>query len=135
MKEAKVFTLEEANGLLPQLSELLAVLRSKGDEIGHLEVKIDAQELVSDPESELRARELGMLTKKHQSLISQFYQIVDEIHSHGCFLKDVDVGLIDFYGSVNGKVVFYCWLLGEEKVSFWHEVDKGFASREQLLES
>jgi hypothetical protein len=28
--------------------------------------------------------------------------------------------------------VFLCWKLGEESVTFWHEVDAGFAGRQPL---
>ena len=132
MNELKLFTLHEANGLIPRLSELLARLHEKRDEINSMEVKIDALELIT--EHAHRAEELNDLTQAHQVLAAEFYHLVDEIHACGCFLKDLDIGLVDFYGVVDGEVVYLCWRLGETQVCHWHEVGKGFANRHPLNE-
>jgi hypothetical protein len=31
-----------------------------------------------------------------------------------------------------GRPVFLCWRLGEERVGFWHEVESGFLGRKPL---
>ena len=130
--EVKVFTLEEANELLPVLTELLHDLRKKRDQAAEIEVQIDALELVSNGGENTSARELEKLIEKHQQVVSEFYDMVDEIQSNGCFLKDVDLGLIDFYGVVEGRIVCLCWRLGEERIGFWHDVKEGYADREPL---
>jgi len=132
MDQPRVFTIEEANKFLPQITALLKLLQAKRDEVSRAEVKIDSLELIADMKSEVDKGEFTKLIELHQVLVREFYAIVEEIHSFGCYLKDVDMGLIDFYGLVEGKVVFYCWHLGEEKVSYWHEVGSGYASRQSL---
>ena len=126
MNELKVFTQEEANQLLPVLIQLLDRLHSKRDQVAELEVQIDASELVSGTSSQ----ELVQLMAKHRQLVAEFYDAVDQIHAHGCFLKDVDLGLIDFYGVVDGRIVYLCWRLGEERIEYWHEVDEGYTARQ-----
>jgi hypothetical protein len=48
-------------------------------------------------------------------------------------LKGTD-GLCDFYSVMDGREVFLCWRLGEPEVSYWHELDAGFAGRQPLAE-
>ena len=130
--EVKVFSLEEANSLIPLLTELIRKLHEKREEAVGIEVQIDALELVSGHENGTAAQEKERLMAKHRRLVGEFYEMVDEIHSHGCFLKDADLGLIDFYGIVEGHVVYLCWRLGEERVAFWHEISQGYAARQPL---
>lgn len=132
MNELKIFTLEEANQLLPLLTDLLVDLQEKRDEVAEFEVQIDAQELVSSQVESTPAYELNDLINKHRQAVDEFYAVVDEIHSHGCLLKDVDLGLIDFCGVVEGEKVYFCWRLGEEQIGFWHEISGGYANRQPL---
>jgi hypothetical protein len=51
----------------------------------------------------------------------------------GIQIKDYGRGLIDFPSMKNGKVILLCWQLGEgDEVSWWHEVEAGFAGRQPL---
>ena len=131
--EVKVFTLDEANELLPVLSELIGALQEKRGEVTKVELEVDAHELmdVQDAKSE---SEFQNLIEKHQRLVDEFYAIVDEIHSYGCFLKDADLGLVDFYSAVDGRPVFLCWRFGEEGINFWHEIESGYTSRKPINE-
>ncbi len=133
--EVKVFTLVEANELLPILTELIHNLRKRRDQAAEVEIQIDALELISGSTEGASARELEKLTEKHRQAVVEFYKIVDEIQSHGCLLKDVDLGLIDFYGVVEGRIVCLCWQLGEQQISFWHDVKEGYASRQSFDEN
>ena len=132
--EARVFTLEEANDLLPGLSELIAALQEKRDAVAEIEVQIDAYELVAAGAKKKSDPQFERLMTEHQRVADEFHTIVDEIHSYGCFLKDVDLGLIDFYGTMNGRLVFWCWQSGEKQIGFWHEVDEGYPGRKPLEE-
>ena len=122
MKENQVrlFTVEEANQLLPALTELIRDLQEKRDRMAKIETEIDLLELVSDCDKKEPAHEFERLIAKHRQAADQFYAAVEAIHSHECFLKDVDLGLVDFYGVRDGRVVFLCWRLGDEEVGFWH---------------
>ena len=130
--EAKIFTVEEANELIPLLSELIAELQDKRDEVAEAEVEVDARELIGVSHSPGSDQEFEQLMAKHRVLVDEFYGLVDAIHSYGCFLKDVDLGLIDFHGVLEGQVVFFCWHLGEERINFWHEVETGYSDRKPL---
>ena len=47
-------------------------------------------------------------------------------------VKDVNRGLVDFPSIRNGEIVYLCWAHPEEKVSFWHRIEDGFAGRQPL---
>jgi hypothetical protein len=130
--QVKIFSLEEANRLVPVLNQLLPDLRKRRDEIINLEVQIDAMELVTASKSSRGMKEITLLIKKHHELVGEFCSRVDQVHGYQCFLKDIDLGLIDFYGMVGGKLVYYCWQVGEDKINFWHDVGKGFADRQAI---
>jgi hypothetical protein len=57
-----------------------------------------------------------------------------EVEDIGGVLKDPRMGLVDFYGQVDGKHVWLCWRYGEEAVTHYHGLDEGFANR-KLIES
>jgi len=128
--QIKVFTLEEAEKLLPALTSLIQRLHLIRDEISKLEVDIDALELVGAKDKP--SADLERQVEIYNQAVTQFYEMVDEIHRLGCYLKDVDLGLIDFYAMREGKVVYLCWKLGEAHIAHWHDVGEGFGSRQPL---
>ncbi len=132
MNELKIFTVSEANQLLPVLTNLISELHKKRDLATQTEVRIDSLELIAGSD-EASKKELEHLLDAYRRLVSEFYAVVDQIHELGCFLKDVDLGLIDFYGLVSGQVVHLCWKLGESEISYWHETGQGYSSRQPLI--
>jgi len=130
--EVKVFTLAEANQLLPVLSALLVSLQEIRAYLSDLEIQIDAHELVSEKGSQNAARESNRLIGKYRKAGSQFQEMVEEIHSHGCFLKDLDLGLIDFFWMRDDRIVCLCWRFGEEEIGFWHDTKTGYADRQPI---
>ena len=131
--ELRTFTIEEANRLIPELTTLILELQAKQEEVFDLEVQIDAQELIENShKGNLPSKALKHLLESHHTCVGEFYAVVERIHQHGCLLKDVQLGLVDFYAVLNGKVIYLCWQLGEEKVAHWHEVGKGYTNREAL---
>ena len=48
------------------------------------------------------------------------------------FLKDPRTGLVDFRSVRDGRVVYLCWRLGEDRIRYWHDLDAGFAGRQPL---
>jgi hypothetical protein len=58
-----------------------------------------------------------------------------ELGGHGCQLKDLRGGIVDFPALYDGREVCLCWRLGEAAVSHWHEQDAGFKGRQPILSS
>ena len=57
---------------------------------------------------------------------------VERFSNEGIILRDVETGLVDFPSTREGRLVYLCWKLGEDGVSFWHDVDAGFPGRRPL---
>jgi hypothetical protein len=134
MNQLKVFTVEEANQLLPKLAEMIEKIQSKQEEILGLEVAIDSLELLyPGPEEGKLSPEVSREAGRYNESIKEFYSLIENVHELGCFLKDADSGLVDFYTLHEGRVVYLCWRLGEKEVGFWHEVGRGYAYRQPIF--
>jgi hypothetical protein len=57
---------------------------------------------------------------------------VEAINGQGVILRDPETGLLDFPTRIDGRDVFLCWRLGEDRVSFWHGPETGFSGRRPL---
>ena len=131
--DLKMFTIEEAARLLPQLTQWLTELRKERDLILASEVEIDALELVTEKKKGSETSPaLDRKVEEYTRRVDCFYSLIDKIQGTGCVLKDLETGLVDFYSLQNNRVVFLCWKLGEPAISSWHEVGGGYASRQGL---
>jgi hypothetical protein len=57
---------------------------------------------------------------------------LENIHSTGCIVKDLNAGLLDFPSRLNNEEVYLCWRLGEDRIRFYHRQDEGFAGRKPI---
>jgi len=56
----------------------------------------------------------------------------EQVSSLGAVVKDTQTGLVDFYGTMDGRTVWLCWKYGEESITFFHELDTGFSGRKPI---
>jgi hypothetical protein len=73
-----------------------------------------------------------LVPPRYVALVTDLQCLVEDIHSCGCHLKDLDSGLVDFPTLWEGREVYLCWKLGEPRVGYWHELEAGFAGRRSL---
>jgi hypothetical protein len=126
----KLFTVAEANELIPRLEVAISALQTKAGEFRHR-----IADLVKlDPA--LRQLPLAQMVERFPQLresANQVAQAAEKIEVYGCLLKDIDQGLVDFpWEMEEDRVVFLCWQLGEPALIAWHPVDAGFAQRQLL---
>jgi hypothetical protein len=122
----KLFTVEEANALLPQLRNLLINLDALKGKL--LLMAPDAQA------ASAKAVEGGGTPRgiEYASAVAGFLEITQEILGLGIEIKDFERGLCDFPHLRDGKVVYLCWQRHESRVEWWHDVEAGFAGRQPL---
>jgi hypothetical protein len=111
--------------VLLQIQDQYQVMQQKEDELGALH----AQAMGNGHHLHTR---INKLQKELEQLIQTMQELVDELSSFGCELKDPNMGLIDFLSLRDGREVYLCWHLGEEHINFWHYPDAGFAGRQPL---
>jgi hypothetical protein len=80
---------------------------------------------------------LDPLRADYEKAMDRLNELVDELRQTGVELKDFDKGLVDFPAVHEGREICLCWHLGEKTITKWHEIDAGFAGRQDvaLLES
>ena len=59
---------------------------------------------------------------------------LEELEQIGCVFKGFEAGLVDFYGKLDGRDILWCWKIGEDSITHWHELDAGFAGRQPVPE-
>lgn len=126
------FTREEAEEMLPYLAPLLFKLRSVKAEHDSAQAKVNEISARMRTNGHGLADDLRTAQAELSKTAGQINDLVERINEMGCELKDVDMGLIDFRCDMEGREVYLCWRLGEEHVSYWHELDTGFAGRQPL---
>ena len=135
MAEPRLFTLEEANALVPTLKRLVGrqMLRQTEIEDRLRSLTRAAGKVPHDLEiADNDSAEVRHLKSDLMERIAAYEEGWQEVASLGAVVKDTRTGLVDFYGQVDGRTVWLCWRYGEERIDFFHELDTGFAGRKQL---
>ncbi|MSQ27156.1 MAG: DUF2203 family protein [Dehalococcoidia bacterium] len=133
--DPRLFTLDEANALIPVIAPLLEVLQQQLQE---LRTKHQAAQRLAEAPKSGNGHRLQEETEVRQAkdeverLSQQFQRAMEHLQSYGCEIKDVDTGLLDFRGMRDGEVVYLCWRAGETAITHWHALDSGFAGRQPL---
>src|SRR5438128_2313887 len=117
----KLFTLDEANALLPGIVPKLDSIRRL---YGELEA-LRAPALAAAEASRFGGGMPG--GTRYVNTLYLVGKLTTELHELGVELKDHTRGLIDFPSMRSGRVVLLCWQLGEgDEITWWHETDAGF---------
>jgi hypothetical protein len=122
----KTFTISEARAALPQLRELLVVLREERASLVKLHPLIN---LARARVEQNGGSPYGELYLSHAFT---FATTLDEVEQTGAIIKDFTAGLVDFPHEYEGRIVYLCWKLGEDDLGWWHEKEDGFAGRQPI---
>lgn len=128
----KLFTLTEANDMLPVVRPILEELAEAKRGLDG----VNAALLRLSPkmrENGHRLEALG-LEDQMERLVDRLSRGIRDLEVMGIEIKDVDIGLIDFPSIHEGRVIYLCWRLGEVEIGYWHEITTGFAGRRPVSE-
>ena len=133
-KPARLFTIEQANAMLPLVRAITADLASLARDVverrHRLALLTAGRDLKkSDPYSE----ELAQIEKDLQLDGQRLAEYMNELKELGVEPKGAVDGLVDFPAEMDGRIVFLCWKLGEPEVLHWHDLEGGFAGRQSLV--
>ena len=125
MLHKKHFTLSEAQDLLPEILKTLSeitILKKKLDENGY---------------DIYRHQFFGGIgpngTGKYPAGLEKLIRSLQILSESGVIIKNMDNGLLDFPpGRENDEEVYLCYLLGEDKIEYWHRINDGFAGRRRV---
>ena len=124
----KVFSVEEANALLPTVRRIVeSIQRAHRRLLKYREAAQYAAEGAEHGGGGMPG------SAKYIRILTELASRTGELEALGVQLKDYERGLIDFPSLRDGRVILLCWHLGEgDEVEWWHDVDAGFAGRQPL---
>lgn len=126
MNQIKLFTVEEANTVLPEIKPLMADLLEK-----RARVMVQRQglgDLLDNLLVDVGGPALNELVQEFEAIEN----LITEIQAYGCFVKDINIGLLDFPAEMDDQQVFLCWRFGEDEVAHYHGIHEGFNDRSSL---
>ena len=129
----KYFTLDQANKTLPLVRKIVVDITTLHPKWRDLVNRYELVAAQSDPKWGESPEQVSLRTEIEQ-VARQISEYMLELEEIGCVFKGFDEGLVDFYGQLDGRDMFWCWKQGEERISHWHELEAGFAGRQQIPE-
>ena len=117
--QAKIFTPDEANRMLPLVKRIVEDIL----EVGH-KLRAIGREANPSP-GQIDAYQRGT---------DELKQLFAELGSLGCSYKDwnFEIGLVDFPARIEGKDVLLCWRSDEPIVRYYHSCEDGYAGRREI---
>ena len=122
----RIFTLAEATALIPQLETFLSKVK-------------DGRTILIHTKNEIKKAcanaELGggsVVGPRYITALEDMHENLQAIQEMSVIVKDLDLGLCDFPFYLNGRIVYLCWKLGEDKIEWWHEINTGFSERQSI---
>ena len=124
----KLFSVEEANNLLPVVCRLVERIQREHRRV--MTFQAEAQCAATNAASGGGGVPGGNV---YATALMRMTAYTDKLQAYGVQLKDYERGLIDFPSLRDERIVLPCWQLGEgDQVEWWHEIDAGFAGRQPL---
>ena len=127
----KYFTAAEANRTLPLVRRIvddITMLYPEWRELVNQYELVAAQAKAEWGES----TEQIALRLRIEDIARRITAYLAELETVGCVFKGFQEGLVDFYGKLDGRDVFWCWKQGEERIEHWHDIEAGFAGRQPI---
>jgi hypothetical protein len=131
----KIFSVEEANQLVPYLELALGELVDLAREVATLRREVEVLSAIESAGATSTNADVRSLREREQTYSrrsERFRDVLLGVTRHGCIVRDLEEGLVDFYAVVRNRVICLCWRRGEPRVAHWHPADEGFSSRRPL---
>ena len=126
MSGKKYFSLEEANSMVPDLLKDIPKIQEL------------ARKLNRDFPDVQKARDKARFNGGsvqgvgYLKAAMELNGIIRGLESKGCILKGFNEGLVDFRSLREGREVYLCWKVPEDRIRYWHDIDSGFAGRQPI---
>ncbi|MFA5159262.1 MAG: DUF2203 family protein [Candidatus Omnitrophota bacterium] len=123
LKKKRIFSRGEADTLLPELKKRLELLRTKKEAYSRTHDFLFMHELVCMAE-----RTHGLLEEKDdledgihafEEALEDLAKDIEAISAMGCFLRNIEKGHVEFFGTHEGQPVYFSWWFGESCISYY----------------
>jgi hypothetical protein len=137
----QVFSLEEVNAIIPELTRVVGEQLDMRQRIeSMLDELVGASGNTSSVRGDVKLRDTDSADVKQQKRdvarrIDAYHRGWARVEDMGGVVKDPREGLVDFYGRVGERLVWLCWKFGEAQCNHYHRLDEGFSGRKRIEES
>jgi len=128
----KFFTLAEANRTLPLVKRIVQDVASYYPTWKDLVAKYELVAAQARPDWGESPEQLS-IKAQIDDVARKINGCLVELEQVGCEFKGEE-GLVDFHGTLEGREILWCWKLGEDRITHWHELDAGFKGRQPIPE-
>jgi len=122
-KKHKVFSLHQANSLLPDLEKRLRHLQNKKEAYSRTHDSLFMHELICAAERSKGLVEeqddLEMGIHALEDAIEELAKDVEAIFASGSILRNIEKGQVEFLGEHDGETVYFSWELGEPEITYY----------------
>jgi len=129
----KFFTLAEANRTLPLVRRVVQDVASYYPAWKDLVAKYELIAAEARPDWGESPDQLA-LKAEIDAIAGKINACLQELGQIGCEFKGFEEGLVDFHGKLDDHEILWCWKLGEDRITHWHELEAGFAGRQLIPE-
>ena len=127
----KYFSLADANRTLPLVKRIVADIVALHPQWRDLVARYELVAAQAKPDWGESPEQIE-LRRQVDAVAHQINDYLLELQQIGCVFKGFEEGLVDFYGKLDGKEIFWCWKIGEERIEHWHELETGYAGRQPI---
>jgi len=158
---SRIYTLRDADAIVPDIAVVVQRLRDLRDEVIALRDATRLREAVLEADFGLapgkpgqgtapaadqakQAADVGeaadhdaellRLRLRTRGLVDQMQAEAAWLDERDIVLRDISTGLLDFPAVDRGRPIWLCWRLGEGSITAWHLQDEGFAGRRPIHE-
>lgn len=132
----RIYTPREAAALVPQLTRNLDDIERIRTRLKQVKSKVDVLEMIWGEEVQAETnpdhREHAHYLEEIEESKKLFDAATRRFADMEAVVKSIDQGLIDFYGVIEGRLVFLCWKQGEKSIEFYHHLEEGFQGRQPI---
>lgn len=131
---SRIFTLTEAQTLLPVVEALLRKAQAAGQRTTDLDQEMQelSQRIFLQGGMNVDMIAVARRRAEREKAAQETKDTLAEIDAIGVQVKDLDQGLLDFPSVLDGRSILLCWKLGEKQIAYWHSPEDGFAGRKPL---
>ncbi|MFN2587266.1 MAG: DUF2203 domain-containing protein [Actinomycetota bacterium] len=119
----RLYTVAEANALLPYLAPTLVELREKWELAEKARASV-ARAAAGNGWSAERER--------WSATMARVAELLERLEEWDVELRDLASGLVDFPALMLDEEIYLCWRLGEPEVAWYHPRAEGFGGRRRL---
>jgi hypothetical protein len=125
-----LFSLDEANALIPKLELIMERMQKRGIELREAIESLARQG--SEPMANIEVSDLLERRPELHGLVEELEHLIHEIEACGGQFKGLELGLVDFPSEIDGQIGLLCWQYGEKEITHWHPLETGFDGRQPL---